>query len=724
MADFILEIYSEEIPALMQNLAAQNFAKIAKEIFTKNNFLVEDSNLKSLVSPNRLTLEIHNLSAVQKIPSITKIGPKISADKRAIEGFLKSFLLEDLSQLSQVENNGSLCYCYTKPESEIKTGDILKKLLPQVLQKMVNTWPKLMRWNVEGFDLQPQWIRPIRNIACVLGSEIVEFEFANLKSNNLTFGHFLHSSKPIKIEHSRDYQDLLKDNFVLVDQEKRKRKILTEVRKIKIDIDLESIDDEEKSSLFDELTGLCEWPTALLAVIDKKFMSLPDEVLILTLKLNQKYICLKNNAGHLAPDFIFISNAIINKSNETKIIQDNEKLVKARLADAEFFIHEDLKTPLAQRVFQLKKIIFHQKLGSLYDKITRINGLAKSLSVFVPHCNLPLVEKAVNLSKTDLTCKMVAELPELQGKIGSYYASRQGQDKKVVAAIYEHYLPLGPNSELPKTSLGIVISIADKIDSIVGFFLADEKPTSSKDPYALRRAALGIIRIGFEYNIAFPIRVLIEKSFNAYPAKLVKSLLGQKEGNFYENKKNLVEEIVKFFVERLKVYLKDNELVRADIVNAVIEEYLSDLDAHKYCNILYLAKKIKFLANFTQDAKHKNIIALYKRSNNILTIEEKKDGKKYAGKPALLSLKTSHEKILYRRIKQISPNFKKLIAKGEFDVAFRLLDVLEIPLTHFFDNVLINDKNKNIRENRLLLLSKIRSLFGLVADLSMVEIEA
>lgn len=718
MSDFLLEVFSEEIPAIMQKSAAENFLRIATEIFTKNNLSFEPSHIRSFVTPCRLTLYITLLQSSQKTAAIKKIGPRLSADRKAIEGFLRSVGLQNESELKQIENNGQPCYLYEKPESEIKTSEILKNSAPQILQKMVNAWPKLMRWDVEGCSFQPKWIRPIRNISCMFGSEIIEFEFAGLKSNNFTKAR----REPLQITNAAHYQEILEDNFVILDQHVRKKKIIDQIRKIGFDLGLKAIDDEEKSPLFDEVTGLCEWPTALIASIDKKFMNLPDEVLILTLKLNQKYFCLETSGKNLAEKFIFITNTVIDDSNRQKIISDNEKLVRARLSDAEFFIFEDLKQPLISRLDELKKIVFHQKLGSLHDKIFRLNSLTKSLSLFIPHCDLNLVERAADLCKIDLTTKAVAELPELQGKIGSFYAREQGENNKISAAIYEHYLPLGPNSELPKTSLGIALSISDKIDSLVGFFLADEKPTSSKDPYALRRATLGIIRISFAYNIAFPIRVLIEKSLNIYPTKLLKNLLSEKNLNIQIAKKNLIEEIIKFFVERLKVYLRENEFAQQDVVNVVIDEYLSNLDSHKYCDMLYLAKKTNFLNELVKNPKHKNLVELYKRSANILAIEEKKDGRKFRGKPSRLAFKTKYESLLHVRIKQIKSSFRKLIIKGDFESAFKLLHVIESPLAHFFDNVVVNDPDKNLRENRLLILARIRDLFEQLGDLTKVEI--
>jgi glycyl-tRNA synthetase beta chain len=722
MTDFLLEILSEEIPAGMQKAAAENFAKIASEILTKNNLVFTVEQLNIFITPRRLTLCISNLEASQKTPATKKVGPKINADKRAIEGFLKSVGLSDESELDKTENNGHTCYAYIKPESEIKTDTILKDSIPQILQKMVAAWPKLMRWDVENSSIQPKWIRPIRNIACLFGSEIIEVEFAGLKSNDQTFGHFLKSSSPLKLKDASDYKKILIDNFVILDRADRRKKIIEEITKIKTHLGFETIDEEVKSLLYDEVTGLCEWPVAWVAEIDQKFMELPEEVLVLTLKLNQRYFCLKNSKGELQSKFIFISNVDTADFAKEKIIKDNEKLVRARLNDAQFFISEDLKKPLISRTPDLSKVVFHQKLGTVLDKIARINSLAKFLSIFIPHCDLVLIDRAADLCKADLVTKTVSELPELQGKIGSFYAQKQNENIKISAAIYEHYLPLGPNSELPKTPLGIALSIADKIDSITGFFLADEKPTSSKDPYALRRAALGIIRIGFQHNIAFPIRILIEKSLNAYPPKVLKTLLGQKEGKFFENKERLVEEIIRFFVERLKAYLREKEQLQSDIINAVIDEYLSDLKVHKLCDIIYLAKKIRFLSQFVKEKKNEKIIELYKRSANILAIEEKKSQKKYSGKPSRLAMKSKYELVLYRRIKQVTNDFKKLISKGEFEMAFKLLDILELPLTHFFDHVVVNDKEENLRENRLLILSEIRALFNWVADLSQVEI--
>lgn len=708
MSDFIFEIFSEEVPAKMQKMAAENLTKIASEILAKNGLNFSQDHVKSFVTPCRLTLSVGDLRPTQKISAIRRVGPKVDADKKAVAGFLKSVGLSDESQLEQVENNGARCFLFVGKESELKTAEIIKNSLPQIFQRMAGAWPKLMRWD----ETETKWIRPIRNILALFDQEIVAVEFAGLKSNNLSGGS-------IKIGAAWDYQEVLEQNHIIVNQEKRKKKILLAIEKITQDLGLTTIDDREKSPLFDEVNGLCEWPVILVGSIEERFLALPDEALILTLRNNQKYFCLHDKNDTLSTKFIFVANGL---GDEKKIIRDNEKLVRARLSDVEFFINEDLKKPLISRLDDLKKVVFHQKLGSVFDRIDRLQNLSRFLTVFVPNSDFAHLDKAVKLSKTDLVTKAVGEMPELQGKIGSFYAMRQNEDKKIIAAIYEHYLPLGPNSDLPKTALGITLSIADKIDLITGFFLAGEKPTSSRDPYGLRRAVLGMIRISLHHNIAFPIRVLVEKSIASYPTKLLKNLLSEGEQDFFAAKKKMVMEIVTFIFERLKVYLKENEKLSAEIVNVVVDQYLSDIDRHKLVDTLYLAKKIKFLDEILKDPKCKNLIELYKRSANILAIEEKKDKKIYDGKPSRLGLKTKYEQVLYRRVKQISADFRKLVTKGEFSAAFQLLDVIEVPLAHFFANVMVNDENKDVRENRLLLLSGIRSLFNEMGDLAKIEI--
>ncbi len=724
MTSFLLEILSEEIPASMQKDAAFHLAKFSAEIFTKNNIEFDSDKIKSWVAPRRLTLYVEGLKALQILPSTSKIGPKIDANPKAIEGFLKSVKLAKKEDLEIVEHNGASCYCYLSKSQAIATKNLIAASIEIILTKMVTVWPKLMRWDVatkDGTFVQPKWIRPIRNILCLFGSEIIAFEFAGQKSNNFTYGNFLYNLEAIKVENAEQYQEILSKNFVIIDQEERKKTIIKQIAEITKSLNLATIDNLE-SGLIDEVCGLCENPTALIGDIDQKFLNLPSEILILTMKLNQKYFCLKSlDSGQLASKFIFISNAIINQNNRLKIAIDNQKVVAARLSDAEFFIHEDLRIPLISRLDELKNIVFHKALGSVFDKIKRLADIAKLTALWIPHADLPLVSRAASLAKSDLLTKAVMEFPELQGKIGSYYALKQAEDQQVATAIAEHYLPTGPNSDLPITPLGIVLSLSEKIDNITGMFLIGQKPTSSKDPYGLRRSALGIIRIILANNISMAIKIMIEKSLNLYQIKLIKEYLGTK--NLGQQKNLLIIEIEKFFIERLRVYLKESENLRPDIINAVIDDYLlAPISKDKYCDILKITNKARFLDNFVKNKDNQKIIELYKRSANIVAIAEKQDDKIYSGKKILLKPKNIHERDLYLAIRKIKFNYKKLIKKSEFDPAFNLLATLQEPIANFFENVQINDPNHEARKHRLILLAKVRDLFGRVADFSKIEI--
>ena len=717
--DFFLEIYTEEIPAKMQKKASDDLAQIAFDTFKKNGLELDKDSIKSYITPNRQSLYISALKSIIELPEILKFGPQIGANEKAIQGFLKSNKLKSVDQLEIAENKGKKCYLFRQEKSQIDTSSILEKSIPEALNKMVNSWPKLMRWDLEGTKTQPKWIRPIRSLTAVCGTNIINFEFAGLKSDNITYGL---DKEEIVILRAEDYIDYLGKKNVILDQKKRKALIVNQVNNLLSETGLSAFDDPESSNLFNEITYLCEYPTALLASIEERFLDLPQDVLLLTLKNNQRYICLKNKDGSFANKFIFITNNVITKDNKDKIIKDNEKLVNARFCDVEFFISDDLKKPLIDRIDELGKIVFHAKLGTLKEKIYRLESVAKIIGVFVPHANLSNLDRVVQLSKVDLTTKSVAELPDLQGKMGSYYASKQGENEEVSTAIAEQYLPLGPTSPLPQTPLGITLAITDKVDSIVGFYLANDKPTSSKDPYGMRRAVLGIIRTTFEYNIAFPIRISVEKALNSYPIKLSKKLLLESsDEKFQIAKKQLVEEIIIFFVERLKTYLKETKNLRGEIVNIVTDEYLLNLDKHRYCDILYLYKKINFLSNYVDNEENSELLNLYKRSANILAIEEKKDAKKHNGKVSRLHLKNKYEKALYLRNKKISHKFKKLILSGNFEEGFELISSLKLPLKQFFDNVLVNDEDSSIRENRLRILSKVTTSFNNVANLSKLK---
>ena len=717
MSEFLIEIYSEEIPAKMQSKAAANFKQIFSEFFIKQNIKFNADHFKTFVSPKRLILFAPDLEEFQTIEATRKNGPKIDSDPKAIEGFLKSVGVASVNELSKNETN----YYLDQKENKISTADILQKNLPTLLQKMSTSWPKTMKWKSGQTQF---WVRPIRNILCIFNGKTISFEFAEIASNCLSRGSFLDNDN-FEVSNFNQYKNYLSDAFIIFDGEERKKNILNKIKEICTEINCKPIEElDDNNPLLNEVVGLVEYPEVLLGKIDDEFMHLPAEILILTIKLNQKYFCLKNEKGDLMPYFIFVSNVRANEKAKEKIIADNGKVVKARLNDARFFIEEDLRIPLLMRLESLKNIIFHEKLGSVYDKSKRLETLCEFISIWVPYADLSLADDLAKLAKCDLNTKAVAEFTELQGIIGGHYARIQGYKPEIYEAISEHYLPLGPNSKLPKTSLGALLSIADKIDTICGLFLINEKPTSSKDPYALRRAVLGIIRILIDHQISLPLKIVIDKALNIYPSKSLKKIyLDKTSGKIKEMKQKLTLEIIDFFAERLKAFLKDNWNIKADIINEIFATDFPLMKNDKKCDLVLLANKAKFINDFVTNPSNSEVLALYKRAANIVAIEEKKDQSKYNESPSAGLLENKYEKLLYKKVKSITPEIRKLTKKNKYDEAFILLNDLQHPLAYFFDHVVVNVDKKNIRTNRLLILANIRDLFDEIFNFSKVEVE-
>lgn len=717
MSEFLLEIYSEEIPARMQNKALLDFEKIFSEFFAKQNIKVSEKDVKLFISPRRISLLVNKIDEFQILPPTQKIGPKIDANSQAIIGFAKSVGLSDIKDLELIKTEKGEYYAFNSKENKISTKEILENNLPALLAKMANLWPKNMRWLSD--KNQPRWVRPIRSILAIFDGKIVDFEFANIKSDKKTFGHNLLSKKSLTIADFDDYKEKLEKNFVNFDQNERKKFIINEIKNICRQKNLKTVDVlDEFNPLLNEAAGLAEFPQVGIGQIDESFMFLPKEVLILTAKLHQKYFCVEDKKGNLAPYFIFVSNVEITE----KIILDNQKVLRARLSDAKFFIEEDLKTPFADRVEDLKNIIFHEKLGTIHDKVKRLEVLNKFVDFFIPNANLTLAAQLANLSKNDLTTKCVAELPELQGVVGGYYSKMQNEDDALSQAIAEQYLPLGPNSSIPQTPLGSVLALSDKIDTICGLFLVGQKPTSSKDPLALRRAALGIIRIIIENNIYFPLRMICEKSISTFSVKTLKANYPDKSNReLKEIKEQTLSEVMEFIIERTKSVLKDYFNVRTDLSNVLINDYLHRIKKDKKFDINKLVIKAVFINNFLNDPANNNIIALYKRVVNIVTIEERKDDKTYNSKPHFLTMRDKYERALYKKTKVLVSKIKKLNKAGKYKELFELFGQLEAPLNDFFDNVKVNVEENNVRENRLLILGKIKTLFNSVFDFSKIE---
>lgn len=710
MSELLIEIYSEEIPARMQVKAAEDFKKIFAEFFEKQNIKLKEGDLATFVTPRRLVLSVQNLSEKQISPAINKMGPKVGAPEAAILGFLKSVGLSDISKLEKITRDNGEYYFYKQPESNVDTLQILEKNLPNLLDKMHNSWAKTM--DLIDTKNQSNWVRPVRNLLAMFNGKVLNIEFENQKANNQTFGHLLCGKKALQVNGLSDYKKQLEENCVIISWPERRSVIVTAIEKIDASLV------QKNSKLIDEITGLVEYPQVLVGKIDDEFKNLPEEVLELVIKLHQKAILLKNNSL----GFIFVSNVKANEAATLKIIADNEKVVRARLSDAKFYIEEDLKIPFESRIEALKNITFHKKLGSLYHKTKRLDVLNKLVSLWVPNAHMAHVEKLADFAKNDLSTKTVAELPELQGVIGAYYLRQQKYPEQIADAVKEQYLPVGQDSKLPQTNLGIVLSIADKIDNIASLFFADEKPTASKDPYALRRAALGIIKIIFENKIPLPIRIAVDRGLANFPNKALKILHPKKDGaEIKEIKINLAIEITEFFVERAKPYIKEQYGYRTEVINQVFDEALKDKHGSAL-DLLEILEKIKFISEFLGNESNQKIIELYKRSANIVAIESKKDKKEYDGKVSIMALKDKNEKVLYKKIKEINKLVKKSLKHNDYHGALSALAGLEISIKNFFDNVEVNSEHANLRANRLMLLSKIKYLFNLVFDFSKVEI--
>lgn len=716
MSEFLLEVYSEEIPARMQKQAAINFHKIFFDFFIKENFKINQDQISCFISSNRISLSVTDINKFQTSESSQKTGPKIDSPQKAIDGFIKAVGAKSKNDLIIIKNAKGQYYAFEQKASKIATTKILAKNIPALLQKMSNLWPKNMRWQS---DRNISWVRPIRNILAVFDGEIVDFQFANIKSSNKTYGHNLLSRKELQVTNIDNYQDILRKNFVIFDQKERQNIIVQEIKNIcnKRGLDLvENLADENQN--LKDAVGLAQFPHVAIANIDEEFMSLPREILILTAKSHQKYFCLQDADGRLAPYFIFVSNVKVTP----KIIADNEKVLKARLRDAQFFIDEDLKVDFLERVSDLKKIIFHENLGTIYDKVKRLNVLNKFIALWIPNSNLVLANELANLAKNDLTTKCVAELPELQGVVGSYYAKMQRYNSDVCSAIAQQYLPTGPDSKIPQTPLGCLVSIADKVDTICGLFLVGQKPTSSKDPMALRRSALGIIRIIVDNDLTMPLRIVCEKSINSFSSKIIKAYYpGKNNKDIKLFRSQVVLEVVDFMLERIKFYLKQQKNIRSDIANALCENYLERIQDNKKFDINKLVNKAIFINNFVDDKSNYNIISLYKRAANIVNIEEKKDKKKYEGMPHPMLIKSSYAKLLHKKAKFIAPKVRKAGRAGDYQQIFQLFAELEEPLNKFLENDKVNVDDEYVREARLLILANIRNLFNAVFNFSKIE---
>jgi glycyl-tRNA synthetase beta chain len=677
MAELLLELFSEEMPAKMQKYAQDDLKNLISSKLKAAN--INYKSLEGYVTPRRLTIYIDGLEKEQAASNEERKGPKVSAADSAINGFLRSTNLTK-EQLEIREIDGERVYFAKFIKPAVKTYDLLITIINEAIAAL--TWPKSMRWG----NSKIRWVRPLKNILCLFDDKILPVSFGHLIANNNCFGHrFMGNS--FTVESYADYLTKLKNNYVIIDAEDRKKIILEQAKKL---ADAQQVTLIEDSGLLEEVAGLVEWPVALIGRIDEQFMSIPKEVLISSMRTHQKYFAVEDKNNDFAPYFIVIANINAN-DNGIAITQGNERVLRARLSDAKFFYEQDLAKTLDNMQPKLSSVVFHTKLGSIAEKLQRMQLLADIL----PGDKTSLT-RAISLSKADLMSEMVGEFPELQGLMGYYYAKKQDESEEVSVAIRDHYKPLGPSDNVPLGDISASLAIADKIVTIVGLFTIGEKPTSSKDPYALRRAALGIIRIILENKITIDIKELIEHTISTH-----------------ESKQQVTNEILEFFAERLKFMMKA-ENIRHDVISAVF-------NLQQNYDLFKITLRAKSIQNFIDSELGKHLFASYKRACNIVDIEEKKDKTIYNDSPNPEYLINAEDHNLYNNLQHVQPLIFQYINSSEYAKAMNALEKLNEPINNFFDKVLVNDNDVNVRRNRLLMLSGVKKLLESIANFSLIE---
>ncbi len=715
MPDLLLELRSEEIPARMQRKAAGDLKKLVTDALVEAGLTYEGA--REYWTPRRLTLDIRGLTARSADVREEKKGPRTDANEKAIEGFLRGAGLSDISE-AQVVSDPKKGDFYVAIIN--KPGRAAEEIIADVMPGIIRTfpWPKSMRSGaasmpkgsryagIEGKGSESlRWVRPLQSIVCLFGPEhdetqVIAFEIDGIVAGNVTYGHRFHAPDAITVRRFDDYVASLEKAKVILDAERRKDIILHDAKDLAFANGLDLVEDE---GLLEEVSGLVEWPQVLIGTFEEDYLQIPAEIIRLTIKTNQKCFVTRSQGAEegLSNRFILVSN-IQASDGGTEIVHGNGKVVRARLSDAKHFwtrdqgdlpdletltdsakkFDLDLNKPLDQRMAKLDalNVTFHAKIGTQGERVTRIRELAKQLAPVIG-ADAALVDRAVVLAKADLRTEAVGEFPELQGLMGRKYALLQGENESVAAAIEDHYKPQGPSDRVPSDKVAITVALADKLDTLAGFWAIDEKPTGSKDPFALRRAALGVVRIILERSVRLPLLTVVKDA-----------------------------DLLSFFHDRLKVYLRDLG-ARYDLSEAVLTPESDDL--------LMVARRVEALTAFITGEDGKNLLAGTKRATQLLAAEEKK-GTVVADGVAEDLLKLDAEKALHAAIKTASADAAKAVAAEDFRSAMQALSTLRAPVDTFFNDVLVNDEDAAIRANRLALLKAIREATGTVADFSKI----
>ncbi len=684
MPDLLLELFSEEIPARMQRKAAGDLKKSVTNALVDAGLTYEGA--REYWTPRRLTLDLRGLTARSADIAEERKGPRTDAPQKAIEGFLRGAGLNSIDD-AQVRNDSKKGDFYVavinKPGRD--AADIIASVMPGIIENF--PWPKSMRWGAKSADAgSMRWVRPLQSILCTFGPEteepvVVDFEVAGIRADNVTKGHRFHAPQTLTVRRFDDYAAALDKAKVVLDAERRKEIIRADARNLAFAAGLELIEDD---ALLEEVGNLVEWPVALMGTFGEEFLDIPPEVIRLTIKENQKCFVLRKGAGDdalLSNNFLMVAN-IEATDGGVEIARGNAKVVNSRLSDAKFFWESDLHTitteGFAPWLGKLGSVTFHAKLGTVGERVQRIAALAEELAPTVG-ANPELARRAAEICKADLNSAMVYEFPELQGLMGRRYAVKAGEDASVAAACEDHYKPQGPSDDVPKDPVSIAVALAEKLDTLVGFWAIDEKPTGSKDPFALRRAALGVIRLVLENELKLPL--------NTHAA-----------------------DVLAFFHDRLKVYLRDSG-ARHDLIDAVITPQADDL--------LAITRRVEALGTFLDTDDGKNLLAGTKRAANILAAEEKKDTQ--IGESVVESLlELEQEKNLCDAVNQAESATAQAIEKEDYSAAMSALSKLREPVDKFFEDVMVNADDVAVRANRLALMRRIRDATGTVADFSKI----
>jgi glycyl-tRNA synthetase beta chain len=770
MAELLLELFSEEIPARMQSKAADDLKSIITNALVDAGLTYEGAQVHA--TPRRLVLSVEGLNAKAADTSEERKGPRIDAPQPAIDGFLKSTGLR-LDQLTIQEDKKGKSYIAIIKKSGRAATDVIAEIVPHMVRNF--PWPKSMRWGSGPL----RWIRPLQSILCTFDGEVVPFEVEGIKSGNTTLGHRFLSSGAIEARRFDDYAGSLHKAHVIVDANARMETIRADAKNLSFAQGLEMIEDE---ALLKEVAGLVEWPVVLMGSFDKNYLNVPEEVIITTIKNNQKCFCLRGPsrlaslapqdegtphseneqtshpenqgtphpevphlaaskgqaAGKLSNHYLLVANTIASDGGKT-IIHGNNKVIAARLSDAKFFWDQDRKVKLEDLLPKLDAITFHAKLGSQSERVKRIESLARMIGKRIG-ADTSKAKLAARLAKADLVTGMVGEFPELEGLMGRYIALEQDVDAEVADAIRDHHKPKGPNDTIPVSKVGLAVALADKFDTLIGFWAINEKPTGSKDPFALRRAALGIVRMVLEKDLRLRLSKVIAHLSNSHldeedvvgmSDKLVsinktskdrelsseeiddKAAIHASFSSYLAKVDSFSDDLISFFADRLKVYLKDQG-ARHDLIDAVFA--LGGQD-----DLLMVVRRVAALSKFLETDDGKNLLAGVKRAANILRIEEKKDDKKYSGDVNPAQLIKGEEKALHSAISQASALARKAVEYEDFEGAMKAIAKLRVPVDEFFEGVIVNDKDATFRENRLRLLNRIREATAEVADFSKIE---